>query len=114
MWIGNDDNKPLKGINGGGLPARIWRDFMAQAIEGSARPAPPQAPAEDRETLELPDLSDIPDIPITIDDSQITLGNDSSVSVDTEIGGVPLNLRVDRDGVAVERREAPNRRDAQR
>ncbi len=31
VWIGNDDNTPLKGISGGGLPARIWRDFMTEA-----------------------------------------------------------------------------------
>jgi penicillin-binding protein 1A len=33
VWVGNDDNSPLAGqIAGGGLPARIWRDFMTQAI----------------------------------------------------------------------------------
>ncbi|MBA4765862.1 MAG: transglycosylase domain-containing protein, partial [Erythrobacter sp.] len=31
VWIGNDDNSPLRGVSGGGLPARIWRDFMSQA-----------------------------------------------------------------------------------
>jgi penicillin-binding protein 1A len=28
VWVGNDDNTPLSGVYGGGLPARIWRDFM--------------------------------------------------------------------------------------
>ena len=32
VWIGNDDNSPLKGVQGGGMPARIWRDFMAAAV----------------------------------------------------------------------------------
>lgn len=33
VWVGNDDNSPLAGqIAGGGLPARIWRDFMSKAI----------------------------------------------------------------------------------
>jgi penicillin-binding protein 1A len=32
VWIGNDDNSPLPGTTGGGLPARIWRDFMADAL----------------------------------------------------------------------------------
>ena len=45
VWIGNDDNRPLKGIGGGGLPARIWRDFMASAVTpGSARPTPRAVP----------------------------------------------------------------------
>jgi len=48
VWVGNDDNSPLAGqIAGGGLPARIWRDFMTQAVgTGPAtKLAPPlQAP----------------------------------------------------------------------
>jgi penicillin-binding protein 1A len=38
VWIGKDDNSPLRGIQGGGLPARIWRDFMASAVKGAAPP----------------------------------------------------------------------------
>jgi len=41
IWIGRDDNGPLAGVAGGGLPARIWRDFMAGAIRtgpASSRP----------------------------------------------------------------------------
>ena len=110
VWIGNDDNKPLKGINGGGLPAHIWRDFMAQAVKGAGRPAARSAPVEDITPLDLPEIPDLSDIPINIDNSEITLGNDSSLSVDTQIGGVPLNLRIDSDGVAVERQEQRERR----
>jgi penicillin-binding protein 1A len=111
VWVGNDDNKPLKGVNGGGLPARIWRDFMSQAIKGAARPAPPADPVEDRPALDLPDIPempDMPDMPINIDESEIRLGNDN-LTLDTEIGGIPLNMRIDRDGLRVEqgeRREA--------
>jgi penicillin-binding protein 1A len=43
VWVGNDDNSPMPGaIAGGGLPARIWRDFMTKAV-GSA-PAQNLAP----------------------------------------------------------------------
>lgn len=31
VWVGNDDNSPMKGVSGGGMPARIWRDFMVKA-----------------------------------------------------------------------------------
>ncbi|MSO80795.1 MAG: PBP1A family penicillin-binding protein [Alphaproteobacteria bacterium] len=31
VWIGRDDNAPLDGVSGGGLPARLWRDFMNAA-----------------------------------------------------------------------------------
>ena len=42
VWVGNDDNSPLPGTAGGGLPARIWRDFMTEAL--GARAAPTAAP----------------------------------------------------------------------
>jgi len=42
VWVGNDDNRPLPGTSGGGLPARIWRSFMAEAL--GIRPAPRAAP----------------------------------------------------------------------
>ena len=28
VWVGNDDNSPMKGISGGNLPAKIWRQIM--------------------------------------------------------------------------------------
>lgn len=40
VWIGNDDNSPLPGIAGGGLPARLWRTFMAEALDVEAGAAP--------------------------------------------------------------------------
>jgi penicillin-binding protein 1A len=32
VWTGKDDNRPMKGVTGGGAPASIWRSFMAQAL----------------------------------------------------------------------------------
>jgi len=37
VWVGNDDNTPMKGVSGGGLPADIWRQLVL-----SDQPAPPQ------------------------------------------------------------------------
>ncbi|MFT4014901.1 MAG: transglycosylase domain-containing protein [Paracoccus sp. (in: a-proteobacteria)] len=34
VWLGNDDNKPLKGVTGGGLPAEIWQAVMAEIHDG--------------------------------------------------------------------------------
>lgn len=28
VWVGNDDNSPMKGITGGNIPAEIWRKIM--------------------------------------------------------------------------------------
>jgi len=34
VWMGNDDNTPLKGTTGGGLPADIFRETMVRVIDG--------------------------------------------------------------------------------
>ncbi len=35
VWVGNDDETPMKRVTGGGLPARIWRGFMRDALKGT-------------------------------------------------------------------------------
>jgi penicillin-binding protein 1A len=57
VWMGNDDNSPLTGVTGGGLPADIWRETMVRIHAGTPlrdlpmivpqRPRldPPSAPA---------------------------------------------------------------------
>ncbi|WP_034851703.1 PBP1A family penicillin-binding protein [Sinorhizobium sojae] len=32
VWVGNDDDTPMKDVTGGKLPARIWRNFMTAAL----------------------------------------------------------------------------------
>lgn len=34
VWMGYDDNTPLTGVTGGGLPAEIWREVMLRLHEG--------------------------------------------------------------------------------
>jgi penicillin-binding protein 1A len=46
VWFGNDDGRPMKGVTGGGLPARTWRGFMAEAHKGVAATPFETAPAE--------------------------------------------------------------------
>lgn len=57
VWMGNDDNSPLTGVTGGGLPAEIWRETMIRVHEGMpARALPmvaPERPAP-RETPRTP------------------------------------------------------------
>ena len=36
VWLGNDDNTKLPGITGGGLPARVWADYMKVATTNFA------------------------------------------------------------------------------
>ena len=46
VWVGNDDESPMKGVTGGGLPAQIWHAFMQGAL------APEIADAEARSRSE--------------------------------------------------------------
>ncbi|WP_347312379.1 transglycosylase domain-containing protein [Defluviimonas sp. SAOS-178_SWC] len=39
VWMGNDDNKPLTGVTGGGLPAEIWHEVMTR-VEAGVQPTP--------------------------------------------------------------------------
>jgi penicillin-binding protein 1A len=41
VWVGNDDNSPMKKVTGGSLPAQIWRGFMSEALQNEpVRPLP--------------------------------------------------------------------------
>jgi penicillin-binding protein 1A len=61
VWIGNDNNAPMRHATGGGLPARIFKSFMESAEAGlPARPlagtallaaAEPQAEPDDQSDL---------------------------------------------------------------
>ena len=33
VWVGNDDNTPMRKVTGGDLPASIWKEFMTKAME---------------------------------------------------------------------------------
>lgn len=35
VWVGNDDETPMTGISGGGLPAKLWQSFAARALAGA-------------------------------------------------------------------------------
>ena len=34
VWMGNDNQARMKSVTGGGLPAKVWRDFMVVAHNG--------------------------------------------------------------------------------
>jgi len=46
VWMGYDDNTPLRGVTGGGLPAEIWQETMTRVHKGvSPKPLPMRRPA---------------------------------------------------------------------
>ena len=93
VWVGNDDNSSNPGLSGGGIPARIWRDFMQSAL-GIAPVAAPAPAVEEVDPDALP--SDDPD------NAVLPLGG--------EIEGLGFNLKMGEDGtISV----GPSRRDPQ-
>jgi penicillin-binding protein 1A len=61
VWIGNDDNAPMRHATGGALPARIFRSFMETAEQGrpvrslTSLPAAAVQPIAQNQTPEQPD-----------------------------------------------------------
>ncbi len=47
VWMGYDDNRPLSGVTGGGLPAEIWHEVMVRVeAPEAATPLPMADPSE--------------------------------------------------------------------
>ncbi|MFN3989981.1 MAG: transglycosylase domain-containing protein [Erythrobacter sp.] len=102
VWVGNDDNTPMKGVTGGSIPARIWRDFMSGAL--ALKPAPratttpdPKGPVQ---PLDDPAATGDPAAQITIDGQGVTISG--------QVQGVPLDVRIDQGGVVIQPSPAPS------
>ena len=109
VWIGNDDNSPLNGVSGGGLPARIWRDFMRNALGEASIASPRKRPAADPqgevEPLDNPDQEET--IPLGDSGAVIRIREGEAATINGEVGGVPLELQIDEDGIRLEPGRAP-------
>jgi penicillin-binding protein 1A len=103
VWVGNDDNSPLPGAHGGGLPAQIWHDFMAQALRLApapkpASPTPSPNPSGPVQPQDVPNLNDIP-----LGDGQTSLQiHGDGATLTGNINGVPINVRLDGNGLSVQ------------
>jgi penicillin-binding protein 1A len=110
VWVGNDDNSPLKGISGGTVPARIWRDFMREALgvpaaARSPRTVPAPDPSGEVQPLDLPE---IPEVPHGEGDTRLRI-EDGAAVFGTEIDGAPVELRVDQNGLRLDAEELRRR-----
>ncbi|MBK0325892.1 PBP1A family penicillin-binding protein [Rhodobacteraceae bacterium F11138] len=55
VWMGYDDNTPLTGVTGGGLPAEIWRETMVRVHQGlDPVPLPMRAPVAPAQPEQAP------------------------------------------------------------
>jgi len=55
VWVGKDNNEPMRGITGGSAPATLWRAYMAAALPRLAVGPIPMGPAP----VPLPDAPPI-------------------------------------------------------
>ncbi|MCX7676462.1 MAG: penicillin-binding protein, partial [Alteraurantiacibacter sp.] len=102
VWVGNDDNSPIPGLTGGGLPARIWRDFMIGALGERTRPAPRPTVSEDPGGPVQPmDVDGLEDIPLTQDGQTRISVDGQGATLSTSAEGADVQIRVDQQGVSI-------------
>ncbi|WP_294132192.1 PBP1A family penicillin-binding protein [Sphingobium sp.] len=88
VWIGNDDNSPLPGgAAGGGIPARIWRNFMSGAINETVEDAP-------EETQDADLVNAIANISVETGIGNVQLGVDEG-GMTVNIGPAQIRLPTD-------------------
>ena len=87
VWVGNDDNSPNPGLSGGGIPARIWRDFMIDALDIAPVAVPEAAPVDDVEEDAVGNL---------IDDFGDAIDGTVAPTLQDQLEGLGLNLRLGR------------------
>ncbi len=97
VWVGNDDNSPLAGISGGGVPAQIWRDFMGQALAPAPRP---QRRGDPGGPVQPQDVIDLGNIPLGTN-TRVRIEKDGTV-ISTDIGGLPFEVRIDEQGMWID------------
>lgn len=115
VWVGKDDNSPLAGVSGGGLPARIWADFMRQALGEEAPPAPrrnsapdPRGPVQPQD-VEASDIEPGASQPGAGESDTIELGDgmrlrvgEGEALISVDMGGVPVDIGLDAaEGLAI-------------
>ncbi|MBB3981537.1 penicillin-binding protein 1A [Sphingobium fontiphilum] len=87
VWVGNDDNSPLPGAAGGGLPAHIWRDFMSRAIDEPVEEAAP-------EELDGNLVNAIANVTVETDIGNVSLGVEGN-GLRLDIGPATVRIPID-------------------
>ena len=106
VWVGNDDNTPLGGISGGTVPARIWRDFMQQALGERRAPRPaaqpdPRGPVEPQD-LEAGDFEETMRGGMDLGDGTRLRLEEGEAVISVDVDGLPVDIRLDEEnGVSV-------------
>lgn len=78
VWMGYDDNSPMSGVTGGGLPAEIWQATMSRVVAGEQpKPLPMDIPGPGTRgnTLQDPGITADSQIMNVLDNILNGLGN---------------------------------------
>jgi len=70
VWMGRDDNRPMKGVTGGSLPAEVWRNVMSAAVKrlpSGPIPAGPPPPEPPPDVPAVASPTDAPEVPMPTD-----------------------------------------------
>ncbi len=101
VWVGNDDNSPNPGLSGGGIPARVWRNFMQSALGVGpvARAAPDTDATTEADTEADPEPAAEPDAgPDQFIDPDSGPIATPIKGIEGAFSGFGLNLELGRDG----------------
>ena len=93
VWIGRDDNQPVGDVQGGGIPAVIWRNFMGEAVKAApaATAALPDAGVAQGETLPpAPFGTVVPQRDYYVGDYDVEDGGNLPQSPPLDESGAPL------------------------
>ncbi|MET3713653.1 penicillin-binding protein 1A [Sphingomonas trueperi] len=113
VWIGNDDNSPVSGAYGGGLPAHIWRDFMVRALGLTLPPAPVEEDnAIDENAMGLDEVLNGAGVQVDDEGVQLDLGRVRELVPEGEArDAIPRNVRIPVPGSDADRRRRDPPRD---
>jgi penicillin-binding protein 1A len=70
VWMGRDDNRPMKGVTGGSLPAEVWRNVMSATVKrlpSGPIPAGPPPPEPPPDVPAVASPTDAPEVPMPTD-----------------------------------------------
>ncbi|MBL4618186.1 MAG: PBP1A family penicillin-binding protein [Robiginitomaculum sp.] len=61
VWVGDDKNRPMDDVTGGGLPAKIWQSFMSEWLKVRPEPLALTPELQPEMTIPEPQITETPE-----------------------------------------------------
>jgi penicillin-binding protein 1A len=94
VWVGNDDHSPMKGVVGGSLPAKIWKDFLEQAGQTATADIDTTAPRAPPTTVGQSTIGSSPVHTIASEQKSMAVSDDSPATPAETRGAAQCNVAV--------------------